>query len=56
MNGRPKLQRPPLALPSYPGYNDALLSKIEHLTGGGYPPPGNPVGTGERTVAWQWTQ
>ena len=31
MNGRPKLQRPPLALPSYPGYNDALWGTLLEL-------------------------
>ena len=28
MNNRPKLQRSPLALPSYPGYNDALWGTL----------------------------
>ena len=31
MNSRPKLQRPPLALPSYPGYNDALWGTLLEL-------------------------
>ncbi len=31
MNNRPKLQRPPLALPSYPGYNDALWGTLLEL-------------------------
>ena len=31
MNIRPKLQRPPLALPSYPGYNDALWGTLLEL-------------------------
>ena len=31
MNDRPKLQRPPLELPSYPGYNDALWGTLLEL-------------------------
>ena len=31
MNSRPKLQRSPLALPSYPGYNDALWGTLLEL-------------------------
>ena len=28
MNSRPRLQRSPLALPGYPGYNDALWGTL----------------------------
>ena len=31
MNSRPKLQRSPLALPSYPGHNDALWGTLLEL-------------------------
>lgn len=31
MNKRPKLQRPPVALPNYPGYNDALWETLLEL-------------------------
>ena len=31
MNKRPKLQRPPVELPSYPGYNDALWETLLEL-------------------------